>query len=182
VLFLSMRYTIILLLVFCFASCEVKVKTAQDTEPGKDSYTRNNNKIRNGIEVKTSGGVEVKQAFLSYADDGSLVDDKNITALKRKIKLNLILDGWKEENGRVELEASEKVTTNEGDVVLEVNNLFQQSGLESLSPADAKEVTLSVVIDVVHKLSDYFLVEFSVWNEKADQSVKGHYKFYINNM
>lgn len=177
-----MRFINFILLIALFSSCEVKVKSAEENSSSKTkTYSRNEKKIRNGIEFETKGGVKVEQAFLTYDDDGSLVDEQNITDLKRKIKLNLIVNGWQAENDRVYIEASEKILTGNGDEIADMKNLFSESNVESVSIKDSKFLSLDVVINKVDRI-DYFLVEFSVWNKKADQSVKGHYKFYLNNM
>ena len=183
-----MRLIAILLVCIFFAGCEFKVETGKDkkAEPPKEelkSYKRNKNKIRNGIDVIGKGGVKVEQAYLTYGDDGSLVDEENITALNRQIKLNLSVDGWKAEGEQVFLEASEKMTSEDGDVVLNEPSLFASSGLESVSVKDAKELFLNVVVTKINRLSDYFLVEFRVWNKKApEQEVIGRYKFHLDNM
>jgi hypothetical protein len=180
-----MKLTAILFSAIVLFSCELKVKTADEKKPpakSEKSYSRNKNKIRNGIELETIGGVKVEQAYLTYADDGSLIDEQNITEFKRKITLHLVIDGWKVDGDKAYLEASQKVTTNEGDVIFEGKDLFKEYDIEGISPADAKLITLSVELDKANKLFDYFMVDFRVWNQKADQSIKGKYKFYIDKM
>jgi hypothetical protein len=181
---------LIAILVFCIfiAGCDLKVDTGTDKKTSSPqeaakSYKRNTNKIRNRIELKTKGGVTVEQAYLTYGDDGTLVDEENITALNRQIKLNLSINGWKAEGDRVFLEGEEKVTSEDGDVVLSVSDLFASNGIESVSVKDAKELYLNVVVTRINRLSDYFLVEFRVWNKKVpDQEVIGSYKFHLDNM
>ena len=175
-----MKLLLISFSILFFVSCEVKVNSA-NTDEKKETYSRDNKKIRNGIEFKTTGGVKVEQAFLTF-EDGTLVGEENITELKRPLKLRLVVDGWKAIDGRVYLEASEKISSDEGDKVLDANNLFSGNGIDAVSPADSKVVTLDVVINGINKLVDYFLVEFRVWNTKEDQSIEGSYKFHINKM
>jgi hypothetical protein len=180
-----MRLTAILFSAIVLCSCELKVKTPEKekTSVGNEKpYSRNKNRIRNEIELGTIGGVKVEQAFLTYADDGSLIDEQNITELGRKITLHLVIDGWKADGDKAYLEASEKVTSNEGDVIFEDKNLFKEYDTTGVSLSDAKLITLNVGLKKVNKLFDFFIVDFSIWNEKASQSIKGKYKFYINNM
>ena len=165
-----------LLLIFLFAgmlcSCEVKVNA-----PGA-SKNSSASKIRNGIDVNAKG-VKVEQAFLTY-DDGSLVDETNTTSVNKKLKINFVVKGWKVENNKVALEANEKITTSDGDVIMDEQELFSKGGLEAISAADAEYPRLSVVINQVNKLYDFYLVSFKIWNKGTDQSIEGKYKFHIN--
>jgi hypothetical protein len=110
------------------------------------------------------------------------VNENNITAVNRKLKLNLLVDGWKAEDGKVYLDASEKVLTSDGRTIMDEPKLFTASNIESVSETDSKNIYLNVVITNIDKLVDHFLVQFEVWNRKADQSIKGQYKFYLDNM
>jgi hypothetical protein len=165
-----------LLLIFLFAgmlcSCEVKVNV-----PGV-SKNSSASKIRNGIDVNAKG-VKVEQAFLTY-DDGSLVDETNTTSVNKKLKINFVVKGWKVENNKVALEANEKITTSDGNVIMDEQELFSKGGLEAISAADAEYPRLSVVINQVNKLYDFYLVSFKIWNKGTDQSIEGKYKFHIN--
>lgn len=167
-----MRFFFLLLLAGIFNSCEVKVNT-----PAAASKT-SANKIRNGINVQAKG-VEVEQAFLTY-EDGSLVDESNTTAVNKKLKINFVVKGWKAENDQVALEANEKVTTSDGDIVLDEKDLFSRGGVQAISAADAEFPRLSVVINQVNKLYDFYLVSFKIWNKGTDQSIEGNYKFHVN--
>ena len=180
-----MRLFAIITLFSCFTACEFKVETKSEKEPPVEAvktYQRNQSKIRNGIQLKTKGGVKVEQAYLTYGDDGTLVDEQNITAINREIKLNLKIDGWQSKDGQVFIEAAEKVSTSDGKIVLDEPALFKSGKVESVNEKAAKEVYLDVVIRKVYSLSDFFLVEFLVWNKLADQSIEGSYKFYLDNM
>ena len=141
------------LLLFLFAgmlySCEVKVNA-----PGTKNIS--SAKIRNGIDVNAKG-VKVEQAFLTY-DDGSLVDESNTTSVNKKLKINFVVKGWKAENDKLALEANEKITTSDGDVIMDEQELFSKGGLETISAADAEYPRLSVVINQVNKLYDFYLV------------------------
>jgi hypothetical protein len=55
--------------------------------------------------------------------------------------------------------------------------------MESISMKDAKELYMNVVVTRINRLSDYFLVEFRIWNKKAPgQELAGSYKFHLDNM
>lgn len=168
-----MRLLLLLILVLMFFSCEVKVNTPQSTN--KKSPT---SKIRNGIKLNAKG-VTVEQAFLTY-EDGALVDETNSTSVNRKLKINFVIKGWKAENDQVALEANEKVVANDGEVILDEKELFSGGGLKTVSKEDAQYPRLTVVVNQVNKLYDYYLVTFKLWNRGTDQSVEGEYKFHIN--
>ena len=91
----------------------------------------------------------------------------------------MIASGWKESDGKIFLDASEKVETSEGNVFLDEKDLFRDYQ-DGLSPEDAKHITLSVVITQIDKLYDFYKVLFQV-KDKNDEgkSVEGSYKLYI---
>ena len=168
-----MRPLLLFLFAFLFSSCEVKINT-----PGSSTKNTSAGKIRNGIKV-ASKGVSVEQAFLTY-EDGSLVDENNTTSVNRKLKINFVVKGWKAEDGKVALEANEKITTDDGDIILDEKELFSRGGLQTISAEDAQYPRLTVVINQVNKLYDFYLVSFKVWNRGTEQSLEGEYKFHIN--
>lgn len=156
----------VLFLVFIVFACKSEVKYPTAVGP-----------VRNGIELR-SNNVIVEQAFLTY-EDGSPVDETNTTTLNKKIKINFIVQGWREVDGQVPLEASEKVTTAEGDVVMDEKELFSKGGMKALSPIDAHFPRLTVEVSGMHKALKHYLVSFRIWNKKADQWIEGEYKFRL---
>lgn len=172
-----MRLFGLLLLIAFFSSCEfhTEVKTPSSSS-SSDSKTSSGSKIRNGIKLK-SGGLEVSQAFLVYPD-GSLVPEENLTKVNEDLKLVLRIDkGWKVENDKVEIGASEKVTTSEGNVILDEKDLFKDQGPANAS--DASVITLRVSITQINKLFDYYQVDFRVWDKKGTNEVSGSYRFNL---
>lgn len=153
-----------------FMSCEVKVNTPS-AEKEKSS-----SKVRNGIKIKESG-LNVEQAYLTY-EDGSVVSNENKIDVNQKVIMKLTVNGWKEENGKVVLGASEKLSTSEGQVFLDAPDLFEAYS-EGVDAKDAKYVTLSARITQMDKLYDYFLVEFRVWDKRGNGEVTGSYKLYL---
>ena len=156
----------VFLLIFIVFACKSEVKYPAAVGP-----------IRNGIDLR-SNGVVVEQAYLTY-EDGSLVDEANTTTLNKKIKINFIVQGWKEVDGQVPLEASEKVTTSDGDVVMDEKELFSKGGMKVLSPVDAQFPRLTVEVSGMHKAHKYYLVSFRIWNKASDQWIEGEYKFHL---
>lgn len=158
------------LITIMLLACEVSVKKGDDKEATKT-------KTRNGINIK-SKGIKVEQAFLLF-EDGNLVPEDNKVRINQKVRMRLILSGWKEKEGKVFLSAAETVKTSEGDIILDERDLFK--GYEQgLSPDDAKFITLNVVITEINKLYDHFMVSFQLKDQTEPQNtVEGYYKLYI---
>ena len=149
-------------------SCELSVKRSDSSEKSK---------IRNGIKIQAKG-ITVEQAFL-ITDDGNLLPEDNKIKVNQKVRLRLIASGWAEKDGRVFIDASEKVETSDATVFLNEKDLFRDYQ-DGLSPEDAKLITLSVVITQIDKLYDYYKVLFQVKDKSDEQkSVEGFYKLYI---
>jgi hypothetical protein len=167
-----MKYHFIVAIV-CLSlfSCEFSIKTHE-----KKTDTQNS-KIRNGILVQ-SKGVNLEQAFL-LKEDGTLLPEDNKIEVKQKIKLRLIANGWKEQEGRVYVEASQKVIKNNGEILLDQANLFEADSIESISAEDAKYINLSFWLNEIYELFEYLTVEFKIWDKKGEGEVKGSYRLYL---
>jgi len=156
------------LILIILSSCEFSVKHADSAEKSK---------IRNGISIQAKG-INVEQAFL-ITEDGNLLPEDNKVKVNQKVRLRLIASGWTEKDGRIFVDASEKVETSDGTVFLNEKDLFRDYQ-DGISPEDAKNITLSVVITQIDKLYDYYRVLFQVRDKSDEQkSVEGFYKLYI---
>jgi hypothetical protein len=160
------------LLLIIFSSAIISCEFKTEIKTGDSKF----DKFKNGINI-SSKGLDVSQAFLLF-DDGTLVPEDNKVGVNQQVNLRLIIDGgWKAENGKVSIGASEKIETDKGDVVLNEPDLFQSIG--DVSVQDAGVITLKAVITSIDKLYDHFKVSFKVWDKKGDGSVEGSYKLYI---
>ena len=135
-----------------------------------------NSNYRNNIKVE-SKGVKVEQAFLMF-DDDKLVPSDNKVEIGQRVRLRLILSGWEPVNGKVALGASEKIATDEGQVVLDEKDLFANL-TEGADPKDAGVITLSAVITRVDKLFKYFEVSYKVWDKNSSDNATGSYRLYL---
>ncbi|CAL1518729.1 hypothetical protein [Chitinophaga sp. MM2321] len=136
-----------------------------------------NIKIRNGIQVEANGGLIVEQAWLQYAS-GPLVRDGNIINVGEKIKIHLIIQGWKGMNDVISIGASERITTDEGQCLLEATDMF--ADYATLSLQAVQKISLSAVIDNIDRLVDYFKVDFRIWSKMyREQEITGYYQFHI---
>jgi hypothetical protein len=136
-----------------------------------------NIKIRNGIQVEASGGLIVEQAWLQYAS-GPLVREGNIINVGEKIKIHLIIQGWKGMNDVISIGASECITTDEGQCLLEASDMF--ADYATLSLQAVQKISLSAVIDNIDRLVDFFKVDFRIWSKMYhEQEITGYYQFHI---
>ena len=111
-------------------------------------------------------------------DDDKLVPSDNKVEIGQRVRLRLILSGWQPVNGKVALGASEKIATDEGQVVLDEKDLFANL-TEGADPKDAGVITLSAVITRVDKLFKYFEVSFKVWDKNSSDNATGSYRLYL---
>ena len=198
------RYAWLLLFVLAITSCNnlVKRKTSE-TDSDKENVlnnadndeekttrkkktlseetlkTNSDAKILNDIIVHQSGGLKVAQAYLSF-EDGNLVPKSNTASLSEAVYLNLMIeDGWQVNEGEVSLDASEKIVTDQGQLVLNATNLFRSN--PTVSAADASRINLKATITKTRSDIDYFVVNYRVWDKQGDGEVKGSYKLRIKN-
>ncbi len=173
----------ILLLLFAtgllFTGCLDVGEKNQNTKTNKSktkATSNRNTKIRNDIDLE-SKAVNVLQAFLLF-EDGTLVPETNETGVGKPVNMRLIIDkGWKEQDGKVSIGASEKIETSDGEIVLDEKDLF--AAMPAINANDAKFLTLTANISRLDKLYDYFLVSFKVWDKNGTGEINGNYKLYI---
>jgi hypothetical protein len=162
-----LRLFVVILLI---SGCEIKVKKSDD-----GSSATGTPKIRNNIELHQIE-LNVSQAYLQF-EDGVLVPNDNKVELKQKVVMKLIIDGWKKEGDKIFAGASEIITTSDGQVMINKDDLFAEY-TDGIS-ADHSGLTLSAVINGIDKLYDYFLVSFRVWDKKGTGEITGSYKLYL---
>lgn len=161
-----------------FSSSKKESKNEKNDEPANDKE-QNKTQILNDISIETEGGVEVYRTFLTY-ESGDLVPSSNVTSLGRPIYLNLnITKGWKEETGEVSLGASEKISSDNGTVFLNEQDLFQK--YKSISADDAKFIKLKAVVNSMIGRIKYFVVDYKVWDKNGDGIIKAAINFMWNN-
>lgn len=197
------RYFWLLLFPFFLSSCDSLVKSKEsntetkkkaledeeDTEETKPKKKKkkmaeeeeheptSNAKVLHDIIVKESGGLQVAQAYLSF-ESGNLLPKSNTAPLGVPVYLNLVIkDGWDVQDGMVSLDATEKITTNKGQVVLDAPNLFGTKS--SVNESDASRIVLKATITKTDPAIYYFVVNYHVWDKRGQGEVKGSYKLFI---
>lgn len=175
----NLKPFLLLFSIIAFASCTVTTTPKEETNAeGKKDIVHNTSKIKNGITFETNT-LKATQAFLML-EDGSLLNDENTVSIGQIVKMRLLIEGgFKIVNDKVKLGASEKITTNSGELVLNEEDLFKAYEADGIAPKDAEYITLMAEITKLDKLYDYFLISFRVWDKQSNAEVKGSYKLYI---
>jgi hypothetical protein len=198
------RYSWPLLLLLFFAACNdhVKIKevlpatkksnapveidepTNTETDkinsnnPGEEATTNSDADILNNISLHESGGLKVAQAFLTF-EDGKLVPKSNKTSLRTPVYLNLMIEkGWEIREGQSSIDATEIITTHDGEIVLNAPNLFKTKPV--MDATDATRILLKANITKTRSDIEYFIVNYRVWDKWNDAEVKGSYKLYVS--
>lgn len=171
-----------LTLTSCQFSCNVGdkktnkeniVKSGSDKENAALSGTI----IKNDIDVEAKD-VKVKEVYLANANGMPLA--KNEAKLNEKIYVVVKLDtGWTKINGKSYIGAGERISTSEGTVVIDAEDIFKDNEAEGFTPKDAAVISLSAVITRKAPGVDDYAVQFKAWDKKGTGEVKGKYKFKI---
>lgn len=171
-MFLSLLFTSVVL-TSCEFHCSVGDKG--ETKDANPPVVKDGASIYNGIEVK-SNGVKVNKAYLIY-EDGTRVKDDNFVDFKQPVKVAIFVDeGWTEKDGKVFLGASEKVTTDDGKVVLDEADIFANDTVGA-TPSDAKIITITFSLKLEKEIQPTkFNVNFKVWDKNGEGYVEGQYK------
>lgn len=167
-----------------FSSCEFKCqlgdtgKKEEKKEVIEKPTEKQSPQLLNGIELNTHD-VQVYRASLSL-ESVDLLPSNNTVVLGEKISLILnIAKGWTEIDGKSFIGASEKITTDNGSVILDSDDLFAAYN-QGMNATDAKVITLKARITKAPAIPvDYYIVNFKVWDKKGSGVISGKYKFYI---
>lgn len=200
-----MKY-IFLLMLFCFSfsACDMLQKNeAANQTKTKDQISKGNKEdkkqkpttnkpfvvedadetnseahILNNVIVHERGGLKTGRVYLAF-DDGRLVPKTNSVALNTPVSLVLFIkDGWKVQNSGVSLDASIKIITNKGELVLNTPSLFTTSTL--VNEADAAQINLRASISKTRSDIDYYIVSYRLWDKQGEGEINGYYKLYID--
>ena len=141
------------------------------------SCAPSNSKIKNGIKLDEKG-LHVEEAYLTNNEQSTIGNDNKVKVGER-VCLRLVIDGWKEKDGKVFFDAAQK-TSNSTGVVLAVNpSMFGALYAGGAAPESAKYILLYQTIGKLDKPNDYIVITFKIWDKTTDKSVSGSYKLYI---
>ena len=168
-----------------FSSCEFNCSIGKNKdEPESSQRVPASGKEKNGTVITNnifleSKGFKIKKATL-LLPNRSQVPDNNLVGLNQNIKLVLDIDaGWNLKDGKAFVGASEKITTDGGQTIVDKGDLFADYSTTGFNAEDAKVVSLSAVITSGDNGINYYVVNFRVWDKNGDGEIRGHYKFFI---
>lgn len=157
-------------------------KTTKDsnsaTIPANKTETKNSTIIKNNIDLEAIN-IKVNKTYLTDEQNKNL--DSNVIDLGKKIICMVELDtGWVKINGKSFIGASEKITTQDGSVVLaSVDDIFKDSEITGIPADQAKYVWLNAVVTKKHENINNYNVEFRIWDKKGTGVINGKYNFKL---
>ncbi len=180
---INLLYLLLLISFFvssCEFSCSVGNKEETIDPPQKTFQTpvhQDGAVVYNGIDLKTSG-IKLKKAYL-VTKDGEKVPDDNFIDFKQPVKLLLIIDsGWHVTDKKVKLTASERVLSENGDMILNKTDLFE-SMPDGVDAEDAKIIGLTVTLSLKEgSPPTFFTIHFRVSDKVGYGFIEGSYKLY----
>lgn len=174
-------YVPLLIVTVCLTSCEFKCTVGNDSKketPEKTSgykpIEKDGAAIYNGIKV-SSNKVHLSKAYLINRDDATAIEEGNFVDIKQGVKLVLMIDsGWVLKENKASLGAALKVTSENGEVLLDKKDMFEGTG--EISDSDSKILGLSVYFTDWKATTPVTLnVEYRVWDKNSDAYVEGSY-------
>ncbi|HUC82414.1 MAG TPA: hypothetical protein VMR70_16025 [Flavisolibacter sp.] len=175
-----MKQVLSLLLSFFFFACETKVNTATDDKQASTDTTiatKSSANILHTISLQQSGGLKVRQAFLTF-EDGSLLPKSQQVRRGQTVLLHLVIEeGWTIRNGKASVDASERITTDQDQLVLNEPSLFQHQ--PTMAAKDANRIVLKATITNTGEKVNYFVVHYRVWDRWSNAEVKGSYRLTL---
>jgi hypothetical protein len=168
-----------ILLAFSLQSCEFSCSIGGKKDEVKGTaVVKDGARIYNDIQL-TTNKVKLSKAYLVFKD-GTAMPEGNLIDFTKPVNIQLVVDdGWVNENGKVMLGAAEKITTEDGAVLLDEKDLFSGKYDEGISASDAREIGLTATITLKKDVPPAtFTVSFRVWDKKGEGYVEGSYKLY----
>ncbi len=139
-----------------------------------------------GSETDLSTGLNVSNSGLSFDDSYLTVDGVKITSNKvdfgKSVKLVFTgLDGFKKVDGNIFLDASMKVTSPSGELIVDQTNMFSAYQTTGVNPSIiAKGLSLTFTTGAPMVSGETYLWEAKVWDLKSDGMVNATVSIVIN--
>lgn len=171
---------LLLACVTFFYSCEFNCSVGQKKESASTTKLDEKTGVRTSNEISLQPeGLKIEKAYLIF-EDGSRVPADNIVDFSKGVKLVLIIDsGWTVKDGKVMLGASEKIEAENGEVMLDEEDLFK-AYTDGVSATDAKTIALTARIKLKREIRPLttFTISFKLWDKNSNAFVQGRYKLY----
>jgi hypothetical protein len=129
---------VLIVLSLSLQSCEFSCSIGGKKDEIKGTaVVKDGARIYNDIQLATNK-VKLSKAYLMFKD-GSAMPEGNLVDFTKPVNVQLVVeDGWMNENGKVMLGAAEKITAEDGTVILDEKDLFSGRYDEGISATDAK--------------------------------------------
>lgn len=165
-------------------SCDFKCSVGGNKEEVKTKPVSSNDNtpltgaiIKNDIDIEATG-VKLKEAYLTDENNNPLTENK--TAVGEKIYVVIKMDtGWVKQDGKSFIGAAERISTKEGAVVVDAEDIFKEQTLTGMDADDSKMIRFSALITNPGTTSRDFVVRFRIWDKKGNGEVKGKYNFSL---
>ena len=155
--------------IYALGSCTLSEKNKE--------AAASNSKIHNGIQLQEDG-LQVEEAFLTNGARMQL-NESNKVKVGDRISVMLAVKGWKEKDGKVFLDASEKISTVNGDVLSNNPSILATAFPGGVLPQDAAHISLYQNIGKLKKYDEPVVVSFKVWDRLTDKSLSGSCKLFV---
>ncbi|HSU28335.1 MAG TPA: hypothetical protein VLJ68_08135 [Chitinophagaceae bacterium] len=181
---LAILLSVILLLTSCEFKCEAG-NQVKDKEKDKEKVvTRNSNDpvnqdgtlLYNGIQLRVHN-LKISKAFLVFENNERVPMDNFIDFTSPVRAMIRVDSGWVEENGKVKLGASEKITTESGKAIADETDMYETAYPNGVDPEIARQVWL--MADIHPRPGSppgIFTIEFKVWDKNGGGYFEGSFK------
>lgn len=137
-----------------------------------------NAKIHNGIQLQEDG-LQVEEAFLANGSRMQ-INDSNKVKVGDRISVMLVVNGWKEKDGKVFLDASEKISTIDGNVLSNNPSILATAFPGGVLLQDATHLLLYQNIGRLKNYDEPIVVSFKVWDRLTNKSLSGSCKVFVS--
>jgi hypothetical protein len=178
VYYLLLFFTITCILSSCEFKCSVGSTDEIKKGETKGPIVKNGAALYNGIQL-ISNKIKINKAYLVF-ENGDRVPADNLVDFTTPIKMIVIIDsGWIEQNNKVHLGISEKITAENGKILMDEADLFKDKYEDGISVEDSKILGLTSTINMRSgSPPTFFTVSFKMWDKKGEGKIEGYYKLY----
>lgn len=173
----TIQVLLIAFLVSSVSSCEFRCNIGSDAGKVNENIkpvVKDGSQVYNNIQLTTSG-VKIKRAYLAL-QDGTRVPADNFIDFTQPVKMIVLIDsGWVVKDEGVLLGASEKIATENGQILLDEPDLFEGTGTISETDSKIIAVTAKIIRDKNSPPAS-FIVSFRIWDKNGNGSIEGNYK------
>lgn len=172
----------IITLTIIVSSCKFSCKVGSMDETPAKARTKGTVKIGDALVYNDIAisfkDIKLNKAYLVF-ENGERVPDGNLVDFSSPVKLVLLIDsGWTTKNAKVMLGASEKISSEDSDVILNEDDLFAGYP-EGVTEEDSRIIGITASIKLPSGAPPTsFDVHVKVWDKNSDAYIEGKYKLF----